>query len=122
MALIEVRTATLAQIDRGILGMALDLELAKAVADCRDRPAEKTAREITLNIKIKPCEPDLTGDVDSIDLTYSVKGKHPPRKSKTTNCGVQKNNRLVYADMAPDNHKQRTIDEITEGDQANGHA
>jgi len=117
MALIEVSSAKLAEFDRGILGLALDLELAKAVADCRDRPAEKAAREIVLTIRLRPNPPDLTGDVDGVDVEYSVKGKHPPRKSKITNCGVQKNNRLVYADLAPDNHQQRTIDELTEGEQ-----
>lgn len=99
MGLLKFDTDHLAQFDNGLLKTAVDRTLQTIIADCRDRGALVKARKLTLEIGFTP-EPDGTGDVDRINVTYDVKAKIPALSRKHLQIGVRKNNMAVFSQDA----------------------
>lgn len=112
MALKQFDLGQLADIDGGRIAAAVELEMKKAIEDCRDRPTEERARKVTLEVSLVPTVYDGTGDLETINMTFQCKHTIPTRKSRSYNVGVQKSGKLVYSEYAPDNVHQRTIDEM----------
>lgn len=109
MALQQFKTASLATLDGGRIAAALERELKQAVQDCRDRPAEKKARKVTLQIEIAPEVVDNTADLCTIGLQCQIQARFPSRASRTYSMDVQKNGNLVFNADAPENPAQKTI-------------
>ncbi|MHC4715896.1 MAG: hypothetical protein ACYS5V_02925, partial [Planctomycetota bacterium] len=108
MAIIEFTFDRLEDIGGGRVAEALRQALARAVFDCKDRPAEKNPRKVILQAELVPLV-DEDGQADSVDLTFQVKDTVPTRKSKTYNMGLR-GDHLSYSTESPDHFAQKTRD------------
>ena len=105
----KIDLSALGQFDGGCIAAALDREVAYAVADCRDRPAEDKVRKVLLQIELIPQPDPSTGDVDAVEMKFQVKSTIPTRKSRKYSVGVKPNNTLYYNSDSPDNVNQGTL-------------
>lgn len=105
----QMSLESLNSLDDGRVSMAFLHELKRAVADCMDRPGDKTAREVSLVFKLKPIIDESTGQCDMVNGDFKIKSKVPERKSKTYNFGVRKGGQLVFNENSPQAVDQKTI-------------
>jgi len=109
MALEKFGVAALAKIDEGRIGVAFDEAIKRCEADCKDRPALKEARKITLTATIVPSvAPD--GEMESCDLQLVIKETIPDRKTRVYNA-ISKRGGLYLNELSPDDARQLTLDE-----------
>jgi hypothetical protein len=109
MAMMGFDAKALAVIDGGRIAEAINQELRKAALDCDDRPGDKRARKVTLQLEIVP-KVDDRGNCDSVDVTAQVKAIHPSRKSQKFDMSLRKNGVLAFNEESLDNADQRTLD------------
>lgn len=114
---------TLADLDHGRAGEAIDRALAQAVRDCFDRPTDERARKVTVQIDITPIA-DIHGDAVSCEGAngvYKVRLRQPDWESGKLNFGVRKGGRhgamLVFSPDSPQNHRQTLLPLEDENDQ-----
>lgn len=81
MANVPLTFKNLVELDDGRLAVAFDRELRQALADLRDRPADKRKRKITLTVELQPLEHH--GDFDGADIDYYVTSKRPHEAGST---------------------------------------
>lgn len=96
-------------IDDGRIKAALEQQLARCEADCKDRPMLKKARKVTLQVEMRPL-PDGGAELDSVDVAFQIKAVIPPQDSKNYNMKATRGG-LVYNDLSPDDINQMTIDQ-----------
>lgn len=96
---------TLASMDGGRIGTAMELALKRIAADMDDRPGDDRPRKVTLEVAAVPVVAE-DGLIDGAKLQVQVKETVPTRKSKVYDVGVRKGGMLVFQPMALDNHKQ----------------
>lgn len=98
MTLHPLNLVQLANVDGGRLGVAMSDALARAEADCRDRPALEKDRTIVLTLKMQPVHGDKLEILDSVDISYSINERFPKRESRSINCRALPQGGLVYSD------------------------
>jgi hypothetical protein len=98
-------------LDGGRVSVAFAQALARAVADCEDRPGEDKARKILLQMEIVPVK-DEEGRCDGVTAAFQVKDNIPTRKSKVYSFGLKAGGRLYYSDENPGNVDQYTFDDV----------
>ena len=99
-------------LDDGKVQVALDRELTKIANDMSQRPGDKTARKLQLEVMFTPSANEL-GNCDAAMMEFTIKTVLPPRRSATYSVGVAGNGTLVFNDASPDNVNQGTLDEST---------
>lgn len=102
-------TKTLPKFKGGVVAIAFDDEIKRAVQDCHDRGNVKTARKVQLTIALTPI-PDERG-VAEIGIQAHVGSKLPTRKTNVVTAGSMGNGDVVFSD-ASDDHRQGTLDEV----------
>ncbi len=85
--------------------------LARAAADCEDRPGDSKPRVVTLQVEITPVTDKSTGAFDSVTVEIATFSKVPPHRSKPYSMSVKADGGLAFNDLAPDNVHQKTIDD-----------
>lgn len=114
----DVTLSNLGEMSGGAVSVQFQRHLARAFADCEDRPGDKTARKIVLEIEVVPVVDQLAGDglpaVIHADITCKIKSKLPDHVSKPTECHLRQGNRAVFNDMSESNVSQMTLDEAQE--------
>lgn len=105
----ELTLATLAEIDGGRLAIAFAQALKRCAEDCDDRPGEKKARNVSLNVSVTPIL-DEDGMCDDCDVQVNIADSVPKRKSKAYNCSLRKGGHLMFHPDSLDNHEQHTIE------------
>lgn len=115
MSLINFNVGSLATIDSGKLAAALDEDVQRCVKDCLNRPGEKKARVVNLQVRIEPDFVDDTGDCESVKLRFALKNSLPARCTRDYSMLARKNGTLLFNDLSPGNVHQRTIDEEVSG-------
>jgi hypothetical protein len=113
MALKVFDAKSLAEIDDGRIGAALQAELDKAREDCRDRPVLKKGRKVKLELTLTPVADDH-GDLDGIKVTFKVASAMPARERQDFSVGVKHDGRMFYSEHSTDNVNQRTLDAMDE--------
>lgn len=111
MALQQLSLESLKNLDDGRIKAALDQELRHVITDCGDRPGDKRARTVTLQIELKPITDEIN-ELERVDVTMQVTSKTPTRKSKTYDMGLRKSATgpmLVYNELSLDNVDQETF-------------
>jgi hypothetical protein len=97
---------TLGELDSGRAGVAIDREIARAVADLQDRGAEdKKPRKVTIEL-------ELVMDRGLVLATVQVQAKLPTLRTGATMADFMHRDgepALVYSSMAPDNPDQATL-------------
>jgi len=111
--LYKLQAASLANLDRGALAVAMEYALAQAARDCIDRPTDDRARTVTVSISLKP-KSEYDEETRAVVITgaegqYKVKCSVPDRESKPLDFGLQSDGTLVFNENVPDNHRQRSL-------------
>lgn len=86
--LYKLQAASMANLDRGSLAVAIEKALQQAALDCIDRPTDDRARKVTVSIELKP-KAEYDDDSRAIEIVgvegkYKVKCAVPDRESKGT--------------------------------------
>lgn len=111
MSLISLDLTTLGKVDDGRIAIAFEQELRRAVFDCRDRPADKKPRIVSIEATIKPVFNTNTMVADHADVSFKIKSKLPTRESQGTTMQMRANDKLIFSDTSPD-VRQTTIDDV----------
>lgn len=114
MPFVELTLKSLEELDDGRVSKAFAHELRRAVQDCLDRPRDKKARTVTLELSLTPCVTDEGGIIEATgaDGEFSIKSKVPTRKSKTYSFKANKKGQLAYSSESPENADQLTFDDV----------
>lgn len=113
MPLMALELKTLEDLDDGRPVRAFMAELKRAIADCMDRPGDKNAREVTLQMKLKPTV-DEEGNCERVQAEFHTKCKVPIRKTRpySFECRKAKDGpMLVFSSTSPD-VDQTTFDDL----------
>lgn len=105
----ELTLATLAEIDGGRLAIAFKQALARCATDCDDRPGEKKARTVTVQVSVEPVL-DQDGMCEDCDVQVTIADSVPKRKSKAYNCSLRKGGHLLFHPESLEDHEQETFD------------
>ncbi len=109
---------TIGDLEDGRISKQFDKLLQEAVADCNLRAGDGSERKITLTAIIKPDMNEMVGGCDNVNARFELSSRLPKRSSRTINMGRKANNKLVFNDLAPDDHRQGTIDQAIAQNQA----
>lgn len=105
----EVKLDTLQNAAQGTIDVAFAHHIKRISEDCYDRPGCKTARTVTLLVKITPVI-DEAGLCETTKMECEVSSSVPKHISRPIDCGIRKGGKLVFNDLSEDNVNQRTID------------
>ena len=97
-ALEKFQLSAIAVMDGGRIDVAFDQALARVVADCEDRPGEKKARTVTLQLEVVPVL-DESGVCDDVKVQMFINEGIPKRKTRVYDMAMKKTNRgpqLLY--------------------------
>lgn len=108
MAVEEFNLEALAKINGGRLAIAFEDLLREAEMDCKDRPALKDDRRITMTFRMAPRVAD-NGELDTVDMQIEIDRKLPKRRSTKLNM-LPVRGGLVYNEMSPSDVHQLTLD------------
>lgn len=89
--------ASLPQLIGGRLAKAFDLEIRRAIEDCRDRPTEGRARKVVLQFEAKPETADA-GDMETVNVKFQLKPVFPAKATPEMSMQVHKNNQVFFHD------------------------
>ena len=111
MAIVQLNFKSLAELDDGRVATAFEHEVKRAVQDCFDRPGDKKARTIMLEMSLTPITETNGGiiETDGCHGEFKIKSKVPERRSKTYEFKANKYGHLSFSSNSPDNHDQTTI-------------
>lgn len=111
----ELSLGNLKHIAGGTVDAAFQHHLKRAIADCEDRPGDKTARAVVLTINVTPVMLQ-DGAATDVRTECVVKSTVPPHISKPTECRVKHGGRAAFNDLSENNVDQMTIDEVSGDD------
>ncbi len=109
----ELTLDTLKEWDNGRAAVAMKQALRRAVLDLEDRPGEKKVRKVTLTAELTP-NMDENGDLDDVEIAFVIATTFPPRRTLPKPAMTDRQGRLIFNDLAPDNPAQTTLDEAGE--------
>lgn len=109
MSLKQFTFASLGDLDNGRVAAALNEELRKVAEDISDRPANKTARKVTMEMSFSPSGD--AGTVEAVAVDVKCKSSVPSQQTRTYTMKMHGGNRLMFNPEAPENPRQHTIDE-----------
>lgn len=107
--------STLKDFDFGKAAISWQEALRRMVLDVLDRPGEKKAREVQLIATIRPVL-EQGGDVVDAEVAFSIKTRLPSWQTAPRPTLITKKGELLFSEIAPDNPRQRTIDEAIGND------
>lgn len=109
MAIEKFKLATLADLDDGRVREAFEQALKRCETDCKDRPAMKEPRRVSLTAFLCPVLGD-NGEMESCDVQFQIVDSIPKRRSKVYNM-KSTNAGLYFNELSPDDIRQQTLDE-----------
>lgn len=112
MAIEKFKLATLATIDDGRIREAFEQALKRCETDCKDRPALKDPRRVTLSAVLVPIVGD-NGEMESCDVQFQIVDAIPRRKSKVYNMKSTPSG-LLLNELSAHDINQRTLDDIAQ--------
>lgn len=101
---------SLMRMDGGRIALAINNELHRVIEDLSDRPADRTARKVIIQIEISP-----VGDgsvADSTKVGFQVKSTVPTKKSRSYSMRVYGGRELQFNEASPSDARQGTLDDI----------
>lgn len=105
-ALEKFQLSALAEMDGGRIDVAFGQALARVVADCEDRPGEKKARTVTLQLEVIPVL-DESGVCDDVKVQMFITDGIPKRKTRVYDMAMKKTSRGPQLMFRPD-----SLDEV----------
>lgn len=107
---------TLKDFDLGKAKIAFEHALKKVATDCLERPGTKAARKIVFTTNVVPIL-QQDGDVVDVEIDFTVQAKVPAWQTAAKPLAVTKVGGLLFNDLAMDNPRQRTVDEVLDEDE-----
>ena len=106
-----VELTDLAGFRNGQVAAVFRRELRRVMEDIHDRPATGAARTIAITLHVEPVV-DAEGQLCEIKFHVVMpSAKLPPSRTREVSCASIGVEGLLYNDTAPDDHRQRTIDQ-----------
>jgi hypothetical protein len=90
---VQFKLETLGQYRGGQLAQDFNAYLEAAVDDCRRRPGQTKARELTVILKMTP----NANDADDVDVAIATKFKMPSRELQSSVMHTTAKNQLRFA-------------------------
>ena len=107
--------SNLKDFDFGKADAAFNKCLENAVRDLLDRPGDKTARKVVLQVELTPII-QQDGDVVDADVNFQCLAKLPAYRTANRPAAIDRQGHLVFQPDAPDNPRQETLIEEDERD------
>lgn len=115
--LTEMTIDNLGNFDGGRIRLAFAQSLLAIVNDLQNRPADGTARTLTLTLRVIPSQ-QASGLMESGELDVTVNTSIPKKKSAPARVLIKPNGKLVFNAESPDDPHQSTFAEgMREGEQ-----
>ena len=105
---VTIARETLDRLDLGKVAAAFKMHLKRAGEDCLDRPLEKTARKVCLEVSVQP-SPDDHGDCERVKVQMRVTSTVPKHKTTTYDLAIRKGGMMVFSEHSPTNFDQSTL-------------
>ncbi|MGA2035378.1 MAG: hypothetical protein ABSG68_24285 [Thermoguttaceae bacterium] len=111
MPLQRLTLANIGELDNGLALETFQTALKRAVKDCLDRPGDKRARKVTLQMNVTPVA-QIQGnaiDCDGAKGVFLCKCRIPDYETREVDFGVQQTGDLLFNPDSPNDHKQITL-------------
>ena len=111
MGLERLSLETIKDLDSGIAMQTFQQAVQRAVRDCIDRPGDKRARKVILQLAVTPV-PIIEGntiDCDGAKGIFMCRVKIPDWETRQVDFGVQQSGDLIFNPDSPNNHRQTTL-------------
>lgn len=108
MAMKTLTYKTLGELDGGVIAIAVDSELKRVIADCRDREGESKPRKITLELLISPLT-DQCGHADDVETQFTIKSSVPSRRTKAYRMGMRRDDTVFFQEDSLMEPSQNTL-------------
>ena len=111
MSLQRLSLATMGDLDGGLAMATFQDAVKRAVRDCMERPGDKRARKVILQMALTPV-PVITGntiDCDGAKGAFQCRVKIPDWETREVDFGVQNSGDLLFNPDSPRDHKQMTL-------------
>lgn len=83
------------ELEGGKVNAAFNKHIARASADCKDRPLDGKPRVVTLQFELTP-DPDQHGNCDKINLKVQAASKVPSHKTKPISLGLKHSGAMFF--------------------------
>ena len=104
----ELQLDSFEDIDGGRIAEELRVHLRRIWLDYKYRPADATARVVTMKIKLVP-ELEADGSCDRCKMAVEFSSSIPKHKTRTIELGMKASGMLVFNPDSPDNVVQSTM-------------
>lgn len=114
MPKVKLNLKSLREMDNGKIDKLLLQGLRQVIQDCVDRPTDKKARKVTLQLIFSPIPDDL-GACDEVSMSVQSKVSVPVKQTKTYSIGAKPSGEGFLNLASDDDVKQSTLDEMVGG-------
>lgn len=108
MPLKKLGLDTLKDLDMGKAYQAFALHLDRIARDCMDRPGDDKARQVTMQIDMKPVL-DEDGSCSEVKAQIQVRSKVPTHRTKVYSFGLHHNGHLSFNEDDPSDISSPTM-------------
>ena len=109
MSVLTLELKTLQELDGGKVAVALAQHLRRAANDCYDRPNDKIARKVSLEMSLKPVTDDRGTACVEVELQAHVASTVPKHRTRALSLGLKPNGTLLFNPDSPDRIDQTTF-------------
>jgi hypothetical protein len=102
MAKMDLTAENIGELGEGLVGRAIDREIAKVVADIDDRPKSSKSRVVTIKLSFTPSDA-------GIEVEGEVTSKIPAYRPPVTNCIADRDGGLFFSPDAAGNAEQDAL-------------
>jgi hypothetical protein len=102
---------TIKSLDGGAALETFQNAVQRAVRDCMERPGDKRARKVVLQLALTPV-PQIDGntiDCDGAKGVFQCRVKIPDWETREVDFGVQNSGDLIFNPDSPRDHRQTTL-------------
>ena len=108
MSVLQFTLKNLEDLDGGKGAVAFEQHVRRAALDCMDRPGDKAARKVVLEVTLIPVM-EAGGDCTTVDAQIKVSSAVPKHQTKPYSFGLRRGGMLVFNPDSVDNVNQTTL-------------
>jgi hypothetical protein len=119
MGLQRLSLESIKELDGGAALETFQTAVRRAVQDCIDRPGDRRARKVNLQLSLVPV-PVIEGntiDCDGAKGIFQCRVKIPDWETREVDFGVQNSGDLIFNPDSPRDHRQMTMLEGQEAEE-----
>lgn len=106
---------SISEVDNGMIGHAVTMELKRATQDIKNRPLLDSPRKVTMTIDITPSHitnGDGSKELDGANFKASVTSSIPKRETGQYHANIDTGGQCSVNLASPNNANQHTLDEV----------